>query len=242
LAVLDGSWHFFKLESFDDTSLELNQVVEPLSLASLSFLTASAVEEVSLLARGSSLVLLASVSKTPTREIVLLLWDLQYSVLLSSQSLPIPPQTSKENEHISLKLVSASSASQTVLIVSPSSKKPLSKGSNLKSSVIAVPLTVPAHSTIANAMGRATAGAPWLASSGASGQIESNNAGVPESSSFSTRQKKLLIEMRKAMEQNRPQAANTAFFDWEKKEGNAKGSSSEKSGEVSCFSTLLILF
>lgn len=224
----NGSWHLYQLESIDGKTMELNAVADPLHLVALSFIEASSppLEEVSILSCGSSLVLLAGIIKSPTREIVLLLWDLQYSVLLASQTFSLPSQSSNDKTPIVLELVEGS-ASQILLLVSPS-RKSLEIANALRSSILVVPVTAPPTSTIANAMGRASAGAQWLASE--SGTSTSVADAKPDSSSFDTAQKKLLVEMQSAVEQNRPQAANATFFEWRKRQGDAEGSN--ESGKV----------
>lgn len=171
-----------------------------------------------MLSLGSSHVLLAGITQNPTREITLLLWDLQYSVLLASQTLPIPSALSQSNENtIKFNLVVAN-ASQALLVLTPNvpsshRKSQASTSSPSRSSVLVVPFTVPATSTIANAMGRASSGAKWFAQPNASASLA-----PPNQAKYDQARMKLLDTMRSAMGQNRPQAASVAFFEWEKRE------------------------
>ncbi|KAJ3568819.1 hypothetical protein NP233_g5467 [Leucocoprinus birnbaumii] len=120
-----------------------------------------------------------------------------YSILrppcLSSPPAPLVPHHSKLSAY-----VHATSTSDA------DGKTPI------KSSIYVVPYSVPARSTIANAMGHANAGARWLAGSSS----EKNRAVTPQDASRT----KLVVNMRTAVEQNRPQAANTLFTEWEKRE------------------------
>ena len=61
-------------------------------------------------------------------------------------------------------------------------------------------------------MGQASAGARW---------VEQANALASSSSSQDAARTKVLVTMRAAMEKNLPQAANVAFFEWEKRESQA---------------------
>jgi gephyrin len=109
---------------------------------------------------------------------------------------------------IKINLVSTNT-SQALLVLSPNEPSSHRKASSLpRASVLVVPFTVPVASTIANAMGRGPSGAKWLA----------KQQHVSNDSNYDPVRLQLLDTMRSAMEQNRPQAANTAFFEWEKRE------------------------
>ncbi|KAG7447648.1 uncharacterized protein BT62DRAFT_1075023 [Guyanagaster necrorhizus] len=191
-----GSWHSFQIEV--SSTLEVSPTSETINLTSL--------DSPSILALNSSHVLLAGITPNPDRKIALLLWDLKFSVLLASHSLAIP---SGSEDKTTLSLISTSS--EALLIVSPGPSEKAKSTS--RSSVLVVPYAVPASSTIANAMGRASAAAPWLAHR-------------PSTSQFDTSQETLLTEMRSAMEQGRPQNASMSFSKWEEK---AKGNQSQVS-------------
>lgn len=165
-----------------------------------------------MLSINSSLVLLAGITDSSTPEIALHVWDLQYSVLLTSHAIPIPSTLTQSKEvSISLNLV-ATTTSQALLVLSSNNANPerKSQGSPSRSSVLIVPYSVPITSTISNAMGRASAAAKWLTSSSSSAAAGQPSQDAPYA--------KLLATMRTAMDQNKPQAANSAFFDWEKRE------------------------
>jgi len=189
--------------------LTLVLIPSPLQLARLSFISsttqqsasARATGAVSLLSLGSSFVLLAGIT-THAPELVLLLWDLQYSVVLASHSLPIPPYLSYNKEGVNLSLAPASS-SQALLVLTPQSPKPQSTS---RSSVLVVPFTAPLKSTIANAIGRASSGIKWL--------VQSESVGERPIQELSIDRREVLKKMRTAIEQNWPEAADTAFFDW----------------------------
>ncbi|KAK0491504.1 hypothetical protein IW261DRAFT_1438088 [Armillaria novae-zelandiae] len=192
----NGSWYSFQIEV--SSTVDVSPTSETVKLTHLV--------SPSILALNSSHILLAGIAPNSDRKIALLLWDLKFSVLLASHNLSIP---SGSEDKTTLSLVSASS--EALLIVSPGSSE--KSKSTSRSSVLVVPYAVPASSTIANAMGRASSAAPWLAKR-------------PSPSQLDRSQEALLAEMRSAMEQGRPQSASMAFSKWEKK---AKGKSDSES-------------
>ncbi|KAJ7491244.1 hypothetical protein FB451DRAFT_1514944 [Mycena latifolia] len=202
----DGSWNSFQIESKADT-VSVYSAAQPLRLKSLSFigksLEASLGGETSVVALNTSLVLLAAITSSP-RNIVLLLWDLQYSVLLASHILAIPSTLSHLSKlSITLRLVAAASP-QALLVLSPPTADAPSKSAT-RSSILVVPLSVPEMSTIGNAMGRALAGAQWIV------QPSANDTLGPARG-------KVLTAVQAAMSGSEPQEAEKAFFDWEKSE------------------------
>ncbi|KAJ6546982.1 hypothetical protein B0H19DRAFT_953737 [Mycena capillaripes] len=216
----DGTWDSFQIESRND-GIAVYSAAQPLRLKSLTFIgknvEASMGDEISIMALNTSLVLLAAITSSPTRNLVLLLWDLQYSVLLASHILAIPSTLSNLPKiSLSLRLVLAASA-QALLILSPPAADAQTKASaaTTRSSVLVVPLTVPQMSTIGNAMGRTSAGAQWLVPPDANDTLGAARAQV-------------LAEVQTAMSKNEPQAAEAAFFDWEKSE---RQSGEDTSGE-----------
>jgi hypothetical protein len=212
--VADGVWNSFLLSSADQNSITASALPGPIQLASLSFVSSPQLlrcqDEIATLSLGSSHVLLAGITSSPVPEIVLLLWDLQYSVLLSSNTLPIPSTLSYSKEHsIRLTLIPAN-ASHALLILCPVSRSAKSHAhTTSRSSVLVVPFTAPVKSTVANAMGRAADGLEWIAKDASS--LESISSGLDHS------RQELLRAMRNVVEQNRPAAASSAFFEWEKK-------------------------
>ncbi|KAF8191434.1 hypothetical protein K438DRAFT_1830503 [Mycena galopus ATCC 62051] len=204
----DGSWNSFQLELSHD-GISVHSTAQPLSLRSLTFigktLEASIGGELALVALNTSLVLLAAITSSPSRNIVLLLWDLQYSVLLASHILAIPSTLSHLSKlSMSLRLVAATSP-QALLILSPLATDTQTKSTSTRSSILVVPLTVPKTSTIGNAMGRAPAGAQWLVQPNADDTLGPARA-------------KVVAAVQAAIADNEPAAAERAFFDWERSE------------------------
>ncbi|KAJ6582836.1 hypothetical protein B0H10DRAFT_897137 [Mycena sp. CBHHK59/15] len=201
----DGSWQSFLVESQND-AISVYPIAEPLHLRSLSFIGRNT--EVSLIAVNTSLVLLTAITTSPARNVVLLLWDLQYSVLLASHVLAIP-STLSHLPQISMTLRLVESASpQALLVLSPTPTDAQAKSA--RSSVLVVPLAVPQMSTISNAMGRASAGAQWLVPSPAADTLEPPR-------------RKVLTAVQAAMLKNEPEKAEKAFFEWEKREQQQSG-------------------
>ncbi len=205
------------------------QGVDPFQLKNLQFTPDSPSKNVALLPLTSTHVLLAGISPSST-EIVIHIWDLQYSVLLVSHTLSIPsslssfsPQTISISLLPSLPAASSQAAlidSQALLVISSSSlstskskSKSRSRSGAVATAVFAVPYVVPRVSTIANAMGRASVSAKWIAPR-EDGERNETDDDVMYSGMDKSR-KEVLKEMSDAMEGKRPQAANDAFFKWE---------------------------
>lgn len=206
-AARDGRWQTYHFRP-DDDSVKIIPVAEAFSLIGLSFLSSSNRKgAVSILALSSSHVLLAGVTDTSNPDIIILLWDLKYSVILASQTLPIP-STLTQSKDISLNLsLVAASASQALLVLS-SAAPGKAQASSQQSSVLVVPFVAPETSTIANAIGKAADSERWIKSSPASPAFGR--------ASHDPGRSKILETMKAAIEQHRPQAANEAFFGWEK--------------------------
>ena len=161
----------------------------------------------SLLALTSSHVLLAAIA---SQEITLLLWDLQFSVLLASHTFSIPSALSSSSLHIRLvpgvdnaTKSGSQVVGQAILVLSSVPSKEKSDGGKTVSILVVVPYTVAAMSTIAAAMGRGDAGKKWLHAR------EEKKLSADEK----TRQK-LLDTMQSAMQSGRPQTASAAFLKW----------------------------
>ncbi|KAI0254799.1 hypothetical protein BJV78DRAFT_1183009 [Lactifluus subvellereus] len=205
----DGHWRSFELGSTSPGSLSLLPISSPLRLAGLSFIEntseATALHHdtraVSILSLRSSHVLLCGVMQS--QDLVLLLWDLRYSVVLASHRFPTPANLST-SKGVSLDLVPAL---DTLVLLSVSSGL-LDKSSQSCSAVFVVPLTAPATSTISNAMGRASSSARWLAKPNALPNDHTQNASLDHD------RRDLLDKLRSAIRQNRPEAADSAFFEW----------------------------
>ena len=226
-----GIWHSFELQSHNGETFTLSKVSEPITLASLSFVPSSsapdsqpaASHEVSIVSVGSSHILLCGFP-SGNNDLVLLLWDLRYSVVLASQTHSIPGslgRTKKNPVEVKLVVANASQPSQAILVLSPRPAPPhLVNGNsehstashtdpNARSSVLVVPLTVPSTSKISNAMGRASASAKWIAQPSTSSESSSPHDGA---------RAKLLRIMKTAMDQKRVDSADEAFFNWVKQE------------------------
>lgn len=203
-----GVWHLFQTELLDG-ALSLTRASEEMRLANLSL----ARHEVAITRLSDSHVLLAGVATEDHSEVVLLLWDLRYSVVLASQKVPIPSTIlSGKDGRIRLSLLTATS-SQAIIVLSPTASTiKSSQGTTSRSSVLAVPLTVPSTSSIANAMGRASATQLWVASRAASTSFSPMDKG----------RMKLVDTMRNAIRQNRVEAADSAFFGWAEKNPEAE--------------------
>ena len=206
-----GQWRSFELAMTPVGSLSLRSISSPLRLAGLSFTEttseAAALHHnsrpVSILSLGSSLVVLCS-GISQSQGLVLLLWDLRYSVVLASHRFPIPAKLSTLKGNVSLRLISAST---TLALLSVSSGQ-VNKSPKTSSAVLAVPVTPPATSTIANAMGRASSSAQWLARS------KPLSNGHIRHAQFDSGRRDLLDKVKAALRQNHPEAADSAFFEW----------------------------
>lgn len=167
-----GKWLLFQLQTVA-SSLLLRPLPDSLHLTSLSFISSSTSaspfsSEISILSLNTSHVLLAGIASSPSHpELVLLLWDLQYPVLLASQTLPIPSTLSRSKKRGVQITLSGSQksarAGQVLLVLSPQLASSETNEADSRSSVLVVPVNVPPTSTIANAMGKAAAGAKWMA-------------------------------------------------------------------------------
>lgn len=165
---------------------------------------------VSILPMGSSFVLLCG-GLAQSQDLIVLLWDLRYSVVLASHRFPISTNLMASKAGISLALIPASNT-QVLLSLSA---RPQGKTSKLRSTIYVIPVAVPENSTIATAMGRASSSAKWLVAP---------NGGGPLSVSFSADRHDLLNKLRSTIRQNDPEAADSAFFNWlQNKSGSAVG-------------------
>ena len=216
----DGQWRSFELALASPGSLSLLPISSPLRLSGLSFIESTSEatafhrssRPVSILSLSSSLVLLCS-SITQSQDLVLLLWDLRYSVMLASHRFSIPAKLSASKGNVSLGLIPALN---TLALLSVSSEL-VNKSPKSSSAVLAVPVTAPAISTIANAMGRASSSAKWLSKS------EAPFNGSVSHPHFDSGRRDLLDELKAALRQNRPTTADSAFFEWLKKRSSSSG-------------------
>ncbi|THH11741.1 hypothetical protein EW145_g480 [Phellinidium pouzarii] len=231
LSILESSglWSPFRVD-IRDGGMMISSTSKPLHLKGLHFIKSKSRDgHVSLLSLGSSYVLLAGL--TVSLEIYLLLWDIQFGVLLHSLEVPFP-STLQKTPLISVSLVKGNST-QVLLVLSPRNHEI----GRLRSSVLVVPFTVPQSSTIASAMGRAVKSAPWL--------ISDRQAMVTDdvgTSPFETKEKqRLLTNLQDAVEEERIEDAENLFFSWanrkdEKVKGKTTLPSAMDDGEIELFS------
>ncbi|KAF5322833.1 hypothetical protein D9619_000235 [Psilocybe cf. subviscida] len=207
LTALDGTITSFSLSSQEPRALS------PLRLTGFSFIASSSKNHVSLLALTASHVLLAAVTSQP-QEIVLLLWDLQFSVLLSSHTLSIPSALSASTLHVRL-VAGTQTATKTQDSARGNVFLVLSSDAENKTTsvLLAVPCTVPTVSTIAAAMGKGGAGKKWLQSQNPSEGM-TKQAGKVKQTPEEVARANLLSSVRTAVQGGRPQAATAAFMKW----------------------------
>ncbi|TFY67644.1 hypothetical protein EVJ58_g1487 [Rhodofomes roseus] len=172
LSVLtrSGKWTAYRVSVSPSSTLSTLPLSPPVYLFSLSFLSsvshASAhTSEISLLALTSSHVLLACITLA-NPEITLLLWDVQYGVILAEQQFACPLNLYRgKGRGVRMDLVASGSAaepSQALLVLHPADAKSQESLFPRATSVLVVPLSVPRTSTIANALGRAAASQAYL--------------------------------------------------------------------------------
>ncbi|KAI0722363.1 hypothetical protein C8T65DRAFT_704869 [Cerioporus squamosus] len=234
-----GSWTALTLTTSPSSSLTASQAAEPLRLQGLTFINTPRTSEVSLAALTSSHVLLSAITTGAVSEIALLLWDLRYGVLLAQQTISVPstlPRPKKQGAVLRLVAPStarsASKASSVnlnallVLLPSPDRDQQQAEGP-ARSTVLVVPLTVPATSTIAAVMGKANAGARWVFTKSAQSGRGQAPRGAPEMSAAA---RKALGEMKTAIDGNakgNTAGAETVFFEYVKQLNKGKGAAQE---------------
>jgi hypothetical protein len=230
-SAVDGSWYSYQLSASvePEPASPPPQISPPLAFAGLTFFptpNSSAPPDrfsVSTLALTSSHVLVAGISSL-SQEIVFLLWDLQFSVLLASHTLPMPsalpsslyfqlvlgPQTlTKTRTQVS---------GQALLIISslppspPAGKDKDNASTESTSMLFVVPYTVPSTSTISAALGLGGASEKWF---------RSLNEESPPVKPTAV-EAKLLSIIRSAVEGGQGQAATAAFMKWVSKDGGGE--------------------
>ncbi|KLO08508.1 hypothetical protein SCHPADRAFT_1000874 [Schizopora paradoxa] len=212
LSVLtsDFSWSTFRLE-LSNGELALRTSVGVLHLRGFKpsptrrlkgNFTAHSISALSL---GSSFVLVAGETDSDAPEIALLLWDIQYGILLSQQTLPIPSPVDVDDAantpYVPLQLVPATTT-QALLLISPSVfPKAAPSKTKLKFSVLVVPYSVPPSSTIACALGKGSTGLRWL--------VSGKTHREPDS-----KVEAMLQGVQNAIEEEKPAEADAVFFGW----------------------------
>ncbi|KAH8118420.1 hypothetical protein DFH11DRAFT_1839063 [Phellopilus nigrolimitatus] len=205
----NGLWSPYRIDTRNG-KMSVTATPSCLHLKGLDFISKKKLKtrsQVSLLSLGSAYVLLAGITAAP--EIALLLWDIQYGVLLHSHMLPVPSTLEKNPSAIAVSLVQGSST-QALVVLSPANIK--AGSSQLRSSVLVVPFAVPRISTIAGAMGRAAQGAPWLEPEHRA--APSQDAGA---SPYDSGKETLLEKLQDAVEEERIADADKLFFEWAKR-------------------------
>ena len=240
--VPSGTWLALSLSTSPSGSLSITQAAEPLRLHGLTFIGSTRTSEVTLAALTSSHVLLSAVTSGSPMEIVTLLWDLRYGVLLAQQAIPVPSTLPRPKKHgavlrLQVSPPSASGSESTkastvsmnaILVLHPSPEREHQAESGspaARSTVLVVPVTVPLRSTIAAAMGKANAGARWV-STKPGGPISQGQGqmtrGGPE---LSANARKALREIKTAIDgsaNGSTVAAETVFFEYVKQQGKGK--------------------
>ncbi|KAF6740925.1 hypothetical protein DFP72DRAFT_1182048 [Ephemerocybe angulata] len=139
----DGGWGSYTL-----TSLQLRPLSRPFKLANL------ATEGVTIATLTSYHVLLAALPPSPSSAAIhIQIWDLQYSVLLSSHALPMPSAFSSSTPTLKLEANQGGVRGHAILALSASSGA---------SSLFVIPYLVPQQSTLAVAISRGSATKQWL--------------------------------------------------------------------------------
>lgn len=209
-----GGWQLFWLGHDSAGVVASASLDKPLSLTGLSLLVSAnggkrTICEPTVISVGSSFVLLAGISGDDPPEVVLLLWDIQYSVVLATQKFGVPSTLSySPKSPLTLELV-PTSKSHALLVLSPGIAAPSERMASAvprRSTVLVVPLGIPRASTIALAMGKARDTQKWLRNTHTTGRGED------------TGRRQVVQSVRQALEQSRPQAAETAFFAWVEQE------------------------
>ncbi|EJD53658.1 hypothetical protein AURDEDRAFT_180088 [Auricularia subglabra TFB-10046 SS5] len=210
-----GAWQLYTLGA-DGPSVKLTERNEKVQLSKTLSLSGP-----SILAMGSSHVLLAAAEVGNDAGLVLLLWDLRFSAVLAHSTRPMPSSVASKDGSVELQLAPAK-GSQAVLIVSPPTApavrgKGKAKGGNntsLRSTVLLVSCTVPTRSSIASALGHADRTARWLA--------PKPSAPVPgaddENAQLESKREAMLNALEVAMTQASRDAVEKIFFDWHAQE------------------------
>ena len=228
----------------------MSQAAEPLRLQNLTFINSTRTSEVSLSALTASHVLLSAVTIGSVPEIVLLLWDLRYGVLLAQQIMSVPSTLPRPKKHGAILKLEASPAIQAktsasnasmihlnaLLVLLPVAERDMQADTGARSTVLVVPVTVPATSTIAAAMGKAHAGAKWVSpKSGQGAQAQGLPVrGAPEMSASA---RKALREMRATLDgsaNGSTSGAEGVYFDYVKQQSKGKATAQSEEGESQC--------
>jgi hypothetical protein len=178
----------------------LSQIDRPITLTSLSK------RHFTTVALSSSHVLLASIISSQPPEIIFLLWDVQYSVLLTERRHPLPSYLSSlPLDKLRLRLALASK-SLALLVVHPYftvAEKEKKAAVSVKSLVLSIPYAVPESSSLKNALGKAPSTEKWIKSSGSGKPLGIHAAAEG-----------ILKRLEKLLEEGHVEKADEAFFGW----------------------------
>ncbi|KAG1827107.1 uncharacterized protein BJ212DRAFT_1474290 [Suillus subaureus] len=219
------TWAAYQLE-VNSLTTSVTQIGETLALAQSSRLNGHSFGcGMCLLSVGSSLVLLATMTGTPSSEISILLWDMRYGVVIASHAVPIPSALApsiKLGINMSLLLADAGQVLLTLCPANVSRTASSTSESPYRSVVYIVPLDPNLKSTIAGAIGKTPATSQWLAPNPKAETLADND---PRSI--------LLIDMANHLQHNEPHKADEAFFRWVKEHTSASESSSSNALSIS---------
>ncbi|KAG1905904.1 uncharacterized protein F5891DRAFT_1274949 [Suillus fuscotomentosus] len=219
------TWAAYQLE-VNNLTTSMTQIGETLALAQLSHSNAHSFGRgMCLLSLGSSLVLLAAMTATPSSEISILLWDMRYGVVIASHAIPIPSTIApsiKQGIDMNLLLADAGQVLLTLCPANISRTASSTSESPYRSIVYIIPLDPNLKSTIAGAIGKTHATSEWLVPNPKAETLADND---PRS--------KLLVDMSNHLQRNEPHKADEAFFRWAKAHTSAGGSPSSNALSIS---------
>ncbi|KAI0832732.1 hypothetical protein BC628DRAFT_1309590 [Trametes gibbosa] len=233
-----GTWYSFSLTVSPSSLLSITSAAEPIRLQAVTFTSLNRAGEVSISALTSSHVVLAAISSGSPTEIVFLLWDLRYGVLLAQQAILVPSTLPRPKKTGAIMQLSASQVMPTdmkapsvqlnaLLTLTPSPDRDVqADGASARSTILVVPLSVPVKSTIAAAMGRANAGARWVSTK--PGPNQSSRSNAPE---LSPAVWKALKEMKASINGSvggNVAGAEAAFFEYFKPDTSRKAVAAAK--------------
>jgi hypothetical protein len=193
-----GRWESLQLLQ-QGNAFALSPIGRPITLTALSR------HQSTTYALTSSHVLLASITSLQPPEIIILLWDVQYSVLLTERRHPLPSYLSGlPLDNLQLKL-SIASKSLALLVVRPYiTKAEIEKktATGVKSLVLSVPYAVPESSSLKNALGKEPFTQKWITSS--KGDKPPYHAAARD----------ILKKLESTLKEGHIEKAEEAFFEW----------------------------
>ena len=194
-----GRWETLQLLQQGD-AFALSQIGRPIKLTALSMPQSTTV------ALTSSHVLLASITSSDPPNIIFLLWDVQYSVLLTERRHPLPSYLSGlPLNNLQLKLTIAPK-SLALLVVRPHitvAENEKKTAAGVKSLVISIPYAVPESSSLKNALAKAPLTQKWITS-----PKGSKLPGVDASA------RDILKSLESTLKEGHIEKAEKAFFEW----------------------------